>query len=194
MKVTAAAETGNYPLLSHEPLRELLDQLLSTQPQRRPSAEQVLGLPWVQSPPPSMQCGACLEHFVVTQGVLCGNRDSGVDGGASHFTCRECFSSYIQHLSTEDMGRVRARQGQAVCFHAPQGCRAVYSDQVVALNCTAEAAQAHFIECRRRLVEAEVVPRLEQEQKDRVDAEVKRLMALSKDQVCVCVLLRVRGH
>ena len=193
--VDAARQPDERPLLEHEGVRDLLVRLLQPTAQGRLSAEAVLSLSWVQAPPPQYPCALlCMgQHHPVTQGVLCSNREPGVNHGHPHFMCNTCFGQHVSSLAQEELRKLEARQAQAVCYARQEEkspCQAVFSDVVVAQHCNDAVFKLH-VAARLKLEERKLAQDMERDHRQQLAAELTRLRNMDEQKVRLDIYLVV---
>jgi hypothetical protein len=102
--------------------------------------------------------------------------------GAAHFVCTECFEQVVKTAAGEDLRTVERREGGVPCPGcASDGKNVMYTDAAVAKHLSAEAF-CEYNQMRVKLMECRMSREFEQQLKERLAEEVKRLVMMDEDQ------------
>ena len=113
------------------PLQVLFRRLTAADPAQRPSAAELLLVPFFNSTQ-SHPCCICFEEFPRRSGIECRSARPAVQTDRKqmqdakhqtqadsknqvHFTCRECFTQHVATQAAQDLRLLRKRNGRVFC-------------------------------------------------------------------------------
>ena len=118
------------------------------------------------------QCSICLDYFIVDGGYSCSKK---------HFLCWDCFEQHVRQISTPDsVGKCVDGEGNPLC---PAECNETITLRNIAKDTTPQIVFDLLEELKANLKIKKAVDMALQEQKDRLDKEHKRILAIKdKDE------------
>jgi hypothetical protein len=162
----------------------IVELLCHAQPEKRPTAAEAMQHPFFA---PVLQWTkderrhCCVSAFCegspmpLAQGVECSE-------GRSHFVCGECFEQVVTAAASEDLRMIERREGGVPCPGcAADGKAVLYTDADVAKHVSSEAF-VDYNHMRRSLLERRMASEFDQQLKERLAEEMKRLVAMDEEQ------------
>jgi hypothetical protein len=158
--------------------------LCHAQPEKRPTAAEAMQHPffapvfqWTKDERRTCcvaaYCGGALTSLAL--GVEC-------CGCVSHFVCDECFEQVVKAAAGEDLRVVERREGGVPCPGcASDGKNVLYTDAAVAKHASAQAFREYH-QMRLNIAESRMSMEFDQQLKERLAEEVKRLVMMDEDQ------------
>ncbi len=162
----------------------VVELLCHAQPEKRPTAAEAMQHPFFASvlqwkKDERRRC--CVSAFCegsptpLAQGVECSE-------GKSHFVCGECFEQVVTTAASEDLRMIERREGGVPCPGcAADGKAVLYTDADVAKHVSSEAFVA-YNHMRQSLLERRMASEFDQQLKERLAEELKRLVAMDEEQ------------
>ena len=160
-----------------------MELLCHVQPEKRPTAAEAMQHPffapvhqWTKDERRTCcvaaYCGGALTSLAL--GVEC-------EGGA-HFVCDECFEQVVKAAAGEDLRVIERREGGVPCPGcASDGKNVLYTDAAVAKHASAQAFREYH-QMRLNIAESRMSMEFDQQLKERLAEEVKRLVMMDEDQ------------
>ena len=144
------------------------------------------------SPFPAQTCTICFCDAPAAEGISC---------PAAHYTCGECFESYVKNEIEKPVGEVKKRdpEGRCLCPRntasaGPDRCVAKpFADKDVAARLTHETFE-RYLRSRAAIREAAVAEGMRVEMEARVAAEKRRAEALATEAGSVEKLRSAKEH
>lgn len=120
------------------------------------------------------QCAICGDDFWQIAGVEC-------VPVKLHFVCFSCFDLHVKTQSTEDFRNLEQQQARVYCTNKGHDCKdsQPYEDSVIASAVTDETFTLYQA-ARLKLTEQKLAKEMEAQKKAAVEAELKRLAAMSE--------------
>jgi hypothetical protein len=177
------------------PLQALFHRMTAADPTQRPSAAELLLVPFFNSKQ-SRPCCICFEEFPRRNGIECKSALHAVQldrkqtqdvkhqnradsKNQVHFTCRECFTQHVATQAAQDLRLLGKRNGRIFC-PACSNSGAPFSDAEVALH--ASGAIDSYVASHHALMEATLTTELEKKNKKAYRAELERLLKMDEQQ------------
>ena len=150
--------------------------LTASSPEQRPSAEDAKNRPFFLILKDACQsitqtCAVCYDSKSSSCGVIC------CEG---HFLCGACLSRHAKaFMEVGNLGMLKEQEGRLKCAYYPFECSSGFADQDLAKHLPAPLFK-QYLEARVETIKEQMQSQLEDEMKDRLDAELKRLAALDE--------------
>ena len=123
----------------------------------------------------SYECQVCFDAFSLVDGIEC-------RAPARHFVCNECFSNWVESESTTaSLDLLAKRNGCIFCVSCPKDNNIPFTDADIAQH-VPEKTFAVYSDGKKKLVENQIAKEMELEMKKRLEAELKRLEAMTEEQ------------
>jgi hypothetical protein len=170
--------------IAAEASADIVALLCHVQPEKRPTAAEAMQRPffapvhqWTKDERRTCcvaaYCGGALTSLAL--GVECCGR-------VSHFVCDECFEQVVKAAAGEDLRVVERREGGVPCPGcASDGKNVLYTDAAIAKHASAQAFRGYH-QMRLNIAESRMSMEFDQQLKERLAEEVKRLVMMDEDQ------------
>jgi len=119
-------------------------------------------------------CCICMEDHPARGGYVC---DSAAD---PCFTCDECFAMHVRTKMEEDVGLLEAAKGCVFCPNrTADGAHGSTAVDPVDIVRHAPSAYAAYQAAQVKVMEKQLIEKIRREERERLEAEAKRVAALS---------------